>query len=150
MKTALRNLLQRPHHKKTAFEVEEELQFHIEMLEQKYTQLGMSDAHAKTAALKRFGNFQRIRNECVKITWRNSLLRRLLKTSSILMALMGLALHILSWDYRVDRVGTMLITIAISIRLLLYVRGLSPWTYLSGTKTSLSEVGDTPEDAART
>jgi hypothetical protein len=150
MKTALRDLLMRPRHKQTAFEVEEELQFHIEMLEQKYTQLGMPDAHAKAAALKRFGNFQRIRNECVKITWRSSLLRRVLKASSILIGLAGLAIHAFTSDYKVARVGTMLITIAIAGRLLLYVRGLSPWTYLSGTKTSLSEVIDTPEDAART
>jgi hypothetical protein len=149
MKTALRNLFMRHNRKKTAFEVDEELQFHIEMLEHKYTQLGMSDAHAKAAALKRFGNFQRIRNECVKISWRSSLLRRALKTSSILFALTGLAIHALSWDYKVARVGTMLITIAIAGRLLLYVRGLSSWTYLSGTKTSLSLVTDTPKDTAR-
>ena len=150
MKTALRNLLHSPNRSKTAFEVDEELQFHLEMLEHKYTQLGMSDAHAKAAALQRFGNFQRIRNECVKITWRNSLLRRVLKTSSILIALTGLVIHALTSDYKVARVGTMLITIAIAGRLILYVRGLSPWTYLSGTKTSLSEVTDTPKDAART
>ena len=150
MKKALRDLFMHARRKQTAFEVDEELQFHIEMLEHKYTQLGMSDAHAKSAALRRFGNFQRIRNECVKISWRNSLLRRVLKTASILMALTGLVLHLLSWDYRVDRVGTMLITIAISVRLLIYVRGLSPWTYLSGTETSLAEVTDTPKDTART
>ena|SRR5215208_5523734 len=38
MKIALRNLLMRLNRKKTAFEVEEELQFHIEMLECKYAQ----------------------------------------------------------------------------------------------------------------
>ena len=125
MKLALRNLLMRPDRKQTAVEVEEELRFHIEMLERKYEQQGMPEAHAKAAALQRFGNLERVRNECVHISRRNSLLRRVLKTSSILIALTGLAIHTLSSDYRVARIGTMFITIAVAGRLLLYVRGLS-------------------------
>jgi len=150
MKIALRNLLRRPNRKKTAFEVEEELQFHIEMLERKYTQQGMSKAHAKAAALKRFGNLERIKKQCVDISRRNSLLRRVLKISSILIALTGVSIHTLSSDYKVARIGTILITIALLGRLLLYVRGLSPWTFLSGTKTSLSIVTDIPKDTSRT
>ena len=150
MKIATVNLLMRPNHKKIAFEVKEELQFHIEMLERKYAQQGMSDAHAKAAALKRFGNTERIKTQCVDISLRHSLLRGILKISLILIALTGLAIHILSSDYKVARIGTVLIMIAVSGRLLLYVRGLSPWIFLSGTKTSLSIVTDTPKDAART
>ena len=115
MKIALR--------KQTASEVEEELQFHIDMLERKYAQHGMSGAHAKAAALKRFGNLERVRKQCVDISRRNSLLRRVLKLSSILIALTGLAIHTLSSDYKVARIGTMLIMIAVSGRLLVYVRG---------------------------
>ena len=115
-------------HKKTAREVEEELQFHIDMLERKYAQQGMPDAHAKAAALKRFGNLERVKKECVDITRRNSLPRRVLKSASILIALTGLAIHSLNSDYKVARIGTMLITIAVSGRLLVYVRGLSPNT----------------------
>src|SRR5215208_3366056 len=105
MKIALRNLLMRLNRKKTAFEVEEELQFHIEMLERKYAQQGMSDVHAKAAALKRFGNTERIKKQCVDISRRHSLLRRILKIASILIALTGLAIHTLSSDYRVARIG---------------------------------------------
>ena len=126
MKIALRNLLQRLNRRKTPFEVEEELQFHIEMLERKYAQQGMSDAHARSAALKRFGNFERVRKQCMAISRRNSLLRRILKLSSILIALTGLTILILTSDYKVARIGTMLIAIAVSTRLLLYVRGLTP------------------------
>src|SRR5215212_7636447 len=149
MKIAIVNLLMRRNSKKTAFEVEEELQFHIEILERKYAQQGMSVAHAKAAALKRFGNTERIKKQCLDISRRHSLLRRILKTSSILIALTGLAIHTLSSDYKVARIGAVLIMIAVSGRLLLYVRGLSPWIFLSGTKTSLSVVTDTPKDAAR-
>jgi hypothetical protein len=140
MKIALRNLLILPNQKKT--DVEEELQFHIEMLERKYAQQGMPDA--KAAALKRFGNLEGIRKQCVDIRRKNNLLRRVLKTSSILIALTGLAIHILNSDYKVARIGTMLTTIAVFARLLVYVRGLSP----SATKTSI--LTDTPKDAART
>jgi hypothetical protein len=105
-----------------AFEVEEELQFHLEMLERKYSQQGMAAAEAKTAALRRFGNLEKIKKQCVNIRSRNSLLRRVLKASAILIALIGLAIHFLGPDYRVVRIGHVLIMIAISGRLLLYVR----------------------------
>ena len=110
-------------HQKTALEVEEELQFHVAMLERKYAQQGMPDEHVKAAALKRFGNLDPVKKQCVHISLRNSLLRRVLKMSSILIALSGLAIHILSSDYKVARIGTVLIMIAVFGRLLIYVRG---------------------------
>lgn len=116
----------RPNRKQTALEVEEELRFHIEMLECKYAQQGMSAAEASAAALRRFGNVEKVRKQCVHISRRSSLLRRVLKTSTILIALTGIAIHILNSDYKITRIGTMLIMIAIAGRLLLYVRGLSP------------------------
>ena len=112
---------------KIPLEVEEELQFHIYMLERKYAQQGMSAAAAKTAAFRRFGNLEKVKKQCVNISRRQTLLRRVLKASSILVALSGLAIHVLSSDYKVARMGTMLIAIAIFGRLLLYLRGLNSW-----------------------
>jgi hypothetical protein len=126
MKIALRKLLRCPDPTQTTVEVEEELQFHIEMLERKYAEQGMSEPNAKAASLKRFGNLERVTRQCVDIRRRSSLLRRVLKMSSVLLALTGLAIHILSSDYRVARIGTTLIMIAVLGRLLLYVRGLNP------------------------
>lgn len=144
MKFALHNLL--ANRSKTAAEVEEELQFHLDMLEEKYAQQGMVDTNAKTAALKRFGNFERVKRQCVDISRRNSLVRRVLSTSSIVLALTGLLLHTLSVNYKVDRVGTMLITIAIAARLLVYVRGMAPSTIpLGSQETSLSVTERTEE-----
>ena len=110
----------------TSLDVEEELRFHVEMLERKYAQQGMSAIAANAAALRRFGNLERVKRQCVTIRKRSSLLRRVLKLSSILVALTGFAVHILSSDYKVARMGSVLIMIAIAGRLLLYVRGLSP------------------------
>jgi hypothetical protein len=142
MRTAIASLLARW---KTPFDVEEELQFHIEMLERKYAQQGMSTAEANAAALRRFGNLETVKKQCVDIRRRNSLRRRVLKTSSILIALTGLSIHILSTDLKIAHIGDTLIMIAISGRLLLYVRGLSPWSFLSRTReTSLSIVNEIP------
>jgi hypothetical protein len=147
MKIALRNPFMLPNHKRTACEVEDELQFHIEMLERKYAQQGMSVADAKAAALKRFGRFERVKRQCVDISRKNSLLRRGLKTSSVLIALTGLSIHILSSDYKVARIGRVLIMIAVLSRLLIYVRGLIPWTFLPGTKETSPSI--VPDDAAQ-
>ena len=152
MRTALVNLLRRSNRQQTPFEVEEELQFHIEMLERKYAQQGMSNADAKAAALRRFGNLETIKKRCVNISRRSSLLRRVLKMSLVLIALTGLSIRILSSDIKIAHIGDTLIIIAVAGRLLLYVRGLSPGTFLPGTKqTPLSVVvTETPEDGART
>ena len=148
MKIVLSNLLISPNRNRNAFEVEEELQFHVEMLERKYTQQGLSVTDAKAAAARRFGDFERVKKQCVDISRRNSVLRRILKASSIVIALTGLVIHTVSSDYKVARIGEVLIMIAIFGRLLLYVRGLGPWPFLPGTnRTSLT---DTPEDGART
>ena len=150
MKTALASLFKNPNRKQIVFEVEDELQFHIEMLERKYVQDGMSAAAARAAALRRFGSLERHMKQCVEIRSRNSLLRRVLKTSLILLGLTGLAIHILSPDFKVDRIGHILIMIAISGRLLLYVRGLSPSTFLSGTnETCPSIITETPQDTSK-
>ncbi len=125
MKFALANLRMRPN-EKIALEVDEELRFHIEMLEGKYLQQGMSAPEARIAAARRFGNLETVRKQCVDISRRKSLLRRVLKTSSILIALTGLSIRILSPDQNIAHIGDTLVMIAISGRLLLYVRGLNP------------------------
>ena len=151
MKTVIVNLLTPTNRKKTAFDVEEELRFHIDTLERKYAQDGMAVGEAKAAALRRFGNLEAVKQQCVDIRRRNSLPRRVLKTILIVIALTGLSIRILSPDLKIAHIGDTLIMIAVSGRLLLYVRGLSPWTFLPETKrTSLSVVASTPEDGART
>lgn len=111
--------------RKTSLDVEEELHFHIDMLERKYTQQGMPAVEARAAASRRFGNLETIKRQCVTIRKRSSPLQRVIKISFILIALAGLAIHMLSSDYKVGRMGSVLIMIAVAGRLLLYVRGLT-------------------------
>lgn len=133
MRIALPNVMI-TNRQKTAFAVQEELQFHIDMLERKFTQSGMSAAQAKAAALSRFGNLEKVKKQCVDITRRNSLLRRVLRILTIVLGVSGLSIRILAADYKVTRIGTMLIMIAIFGRLLLYVRGLVASSFLQPTK----------------
>jgi hypothetical protein len=150
MKTILTNLFKNPNRKQILFEVEDELQFHIEMLERKYVQDGMSAAAAKAAALRRFGSLEKAMKQCVDIRSRNSLVRRVLKTSSIILALTGLSIRILSSTVNVDHLGDVLIMVGIAARLFFYVRGLSPSTFLSGTnETCPSIITETPQDTSK-
>jgi hypothetical protein len=150
MKTILAKLFKNPYRKQIVFDVEDELHFHIEMLERKYVEDGMSAAAAKAAALRRFGSLEKAMKQCVAIRSRSSLVRRILKTSTIVLGLTGLAIRILSSEVNVERMGVVLIMVAIAGRLLLYVRGLSPSTFLSGTnETCPSIVTETPRDDSK-
>ncbi len=150
MKFELPNLFKNSNRKQIMFEVEDELQFHIEMLERKYVQDGMSAAAARSAALRRFGSIERAMKQCVNIRSRNSLLRRILKKSLILLGIAGFFIRIISSDRHVDHIGDIFILIAIFGRLLLYVRGLSPSNFLSATnETCPSIVTESPQDSSK-
>jgi hypothetical protein len=126
MKAAIASLLNLHNRQQIALDVEDELQFHLQMLERKYLQQGMGADEARRAALRQFGNIERYKRQCVQISRRKSVLRRSLKVLLFLLGLAGLLIRILNMDYKISRVGVMLIAIAVSGRLLLYVRGLTP------------------------
>jgi len=136
----MNNLLTRLHQRKELeLEVEEELRLHIDLILRENIQRGMSPDEARAATLKRFGNLDRVRNECVAICRRSHPLQRAFKIFLILLALAGLIVRIASTDLHVDHIGTTLIIIALAGRLLLYVRSLSPSRFLPKNKpTSFS------------
>jgi hypothetical protein len=149
MKAGIARLLEHLELKTREFEVEEELSLHIELLVREHIQQGMSPAEAKAATLKRFGDLDKIRNQCLEIHRRNRPLRRVLKAFSIFVALTGIAIHILSTDLHVAHVGDTLIAVAVSGRLLLYARGLSPASFLPKNKpSSLLGFTDGPHTSA--
>jgi len=142
--------MKNPTRKQIVFDVEDELQFHIEMLERKYVQDGMSAAAAKAAALRRFGSLEKAMKHCVDIRSRNSRVRRVLKISLIILGLTGLSMRIISSRVTVHHLGDVLVMIAITGRLFLYVRGLTPSTFLSGTdETCPSIVTENPHDPSK-
>jgi len=117
-------------------EVEEELHLHIEMLVYEHIQRGMSPEEARAATLKRFGNLNEIKNECMEICSRNRPLQRALKLGAILVFLTGVLVRIAGTNLHVTRIGTTLIIIAVLGRLFHYVRSLSPSHFHSRNKTS--------------
>lgn len=120
----------------TELEVEEELRLHIDFLLRENIQRGMSPEEARAATLKRFGNLDRVKNECVEICTRNRPLQRAFKICVILLALAGFIVRISSTQLHVGHIGTTLIAIAIASRLLLYVRALTPSRFLPKNETS--------------
>ena len=117
-------------------EVEEELRLHVELLLHENIQRGMSPEDARAATLRRFGNLDRFKNECVAICRRNSPLQRAFKILLILLGLTGLIVKIVSTDFHVARIGGVLIMVAVAARLLLYVRSLTPSRFLPRNETS--------------
>jgi len=117
-------------------EVEEELRFHLELLTEALQQHDMSLAEAKDAALKRFGNVEQIKDQCVEISRRNHPSIRALKSFLILVFLVGVLVRVFSTEFHVTRVGDVLIAVGILGRLWVYVRGLNPSSFLSKPETS--------------
>jgi hypothetical protein len=116
-------------------EVEEELRFHLELLTEDF-QATVSFAEARASALKRFGNVERIKDQCVEISKRKRPFTRALKSFLILTLLAGIFVCIFGTEMHVVRVGNMLITVAVMGRLFLYVRGLKPSGFRGKSDTS--------------
>ena len=131
----MQNLLTRKR-RELELDVEEELQLHIDFLLRENMKRGMSPEEAQTATLKRFGNVDRVRNECVEICRRSRPLQRASKIFLILLALTGLIVRIVSTDFHVARIGDTFIIVAVAARLLLYVRSLTPSRFLPRSQTS--------------
>ena len=117
----------------------------------------MSLAEAKDAALKRFGNVEQIKDQCVEISRSNRPLIRALKSFLILVFLVGVLVRVFSTELHVHHLGDILIAVAVLGRLFFYVRGLNPSRFTSKDEPSsplmLNEMGSrllppmTKEDA---
>jgi hypothetical protein len=117
-------------------DIDEELRFHLELLTEALQQQDMPLAHAKDAALKRFGNVDQIRDQCIEISRRNHPALRVLKFLLVLIVLTGVLVRVLGTEFHVTRLGDLLIAVGILGRLLVYVRGLNASSFLSRPETS--------------
>jgi hypothetical protein len=117
-------------------DVDEELRFHLELLTEALQQQDMPLAHAKDAALERFGNVDQIKDQCIEISRRNHPALRALKSLLVLIVLTGVLVRVLGTEFHVSRAGNLLIAVGILGRLLVYVRGLNPSSFLSIPETS--------------
>lgn len=117
-------------------EVEEELQFHLDLLTEEHCRQNIPLDQAQAEAVKRFGNVEKIRDECVRIAVRNQPLILALKWLCGLVFLAGVLVRIYGTDYHVTRVGDLLMEVAALARLLLYLRGKSPSRHAKGDDES--------------
>jgi len=117
-------------------EVEEELRFHLELLTEQYLQHADTLVEARASALRRFGNVEQVKDQCVEISKRKRPFTRALKSFLILTFLAGIFVRIFGTELHVDRVGQMLITVAVIGRLFLYVRGLKAADFRPKSDTS--------------
>ena len=122
MKSLLRRKFER--------EVEEELHLHIEQLVFEYVKQGMSPQEAHAATMRRFGDLQKFKDECIEIRARNHPFRRALKFSVLLIAFVGLLVRIAGTHTNVDHLGDMLIAVGLSAHLFMYAREFRPSTLL--------------------
>ena len=148
----LTGLFQRFNNQQAKREIEDELRFHLDLLTDEHCRQAMTPDQARSKAEERFGGFELIRDECVEISTRNSLQTRALKCLLILIFLAGAMLHGLAIEYRVTRIGNLLMMIGLLGRLLVYVRGLhrsnffSYATDKSPLKLNISQVSFTAYD----
>jgi hypothetical protein len=129
------HLFKRFHRKDVERDIEEQLRLHLELLTQELQQ-EMSLAEARDAALRRFGNIEQIKDQCVKIISRNQPVVRTLTGFLVVVVIVGFLTRIYATDINVRHFGDLLIAIPILIRLLLYARGLNPSSFLSKPETS--------------
>lgn len=131
MKAAITRLLHRFDREVIERQIEEELRFHLELLTEQHLKQEMSLAEAKDATLKRFGNVEQIKDQCVEISRTNRPLIRALKSFLILVFLGGVLVRVFSSELAVTRAGDVLMAIALLGRLFFYVRGLNPSRFTS-------------------
>jgi hypothetical protein len=117
-------------------EVEEELRFHLDLLTEQQLHHANTPDEARAFALSRFGDVERVKDECVEISKRNRVFIRALKSLFVLVFLAGILVRIFSTELHVERVGHMLIAIGFMGRLFLYVRGLKPAVFRQESDTS--------------
>ncbi|HMG75752.1 MAG TPA: permease prefix domain 1-containing protein [Pyrinomonadaceae bacterium] len=116
-------------------EIEDELRLHLELLTEEHLQLDLPLAEARAAALKRFGDVERIKDQCVEISRRRHPLILVLKSFLILVFLAGVLLRVFVAEYHVKHCADIMMAVGILGRLLLYARGLSPASFLSKSET---------------
>lgn len=107
-------------------EVEEELQFHLDLLTEEHCRQDVPWEQAHAEAIKRFGDVEQIRDECVRIAGRNQPAVLALKWLFACVFLCGVLVRVFSTDYHVTRIGHLLLEVGALGRLLLYLRGKSP------------------------
>lgn len=132
----MKDILQRFDPKHARREIDEELRLHIDLLTEEHLQRNMSLGDARDVALKNFGDVELIKNQCARIKQRGNPIIRALKLFLVLVFVSGVFIKVFALEYHMTRMGGVLIAVGVLGRLWLYVRGLTPSTFLSKSERS--------------
>jgi len=127
IKSILRQLGAPVRSRADAREVEDELQFHIEMRTRDNIAAGMTPEDAEADAMRRFGDFDHIRVTCEEI--RRERLAGVMKVMKGITGVMfgcGLTLKLAADVNGLRIIGTFLILIAVLWRLLIHLHEIQP------------------------
>jgi len=124
-------------------DVEQELQFHLDLLAEEHYRQDMSWEQAQAVALGQFGDFNAIRNECVRIARRHHPLVSALKWFFGFVFVTGVLVRIFGTEYHMVRVGNLLMALGVLSRLLLYLRVMTPFVS-KPDKMMLIKLNDAP------
>jgi len=103
-------------------EVEEELSFHIEMQARAFEKDGLPSDTAYARATQRFGDSAKIKRECLGILVESTVSVRVVKLLFRISLLAGVLIKFLTWDFREEQIGNMLILIGVLGGLLLWAK----------------------------
>ena len=134
MNISLEHLLDRLERSALEREVEDELQFHINMQAVDYERQGLTPEEAFAKAALRFGDFAKIKTQCMRIGKQNGARTLAMRILFTLAFLLGVLIRILSSEFHVTRVGDLLIMIAVFGGLLLYAKRSGPSVLKTGRK----------------
>jgi hypothetical protein len=136
MTEVIARLFKRLNRKEVEREVASEFRFHLESLLQDHLRRGMTLEEAEDATLKRFGDIEPVKNQCVAIKRRSHPFMRAMKSCLIAVFLVGVLARIFGADIYDRQVGNMLMMIAALGRLLIHARGLSLSSFIPKNETS--------------
>ena len=128
-------------------EVEEELQFHVDMCAREYESQGFPAKEASVLARRRLGDLSGIKRQCLQISVRKRLRVKAISILCSVIFVLGILINISSANLNVARMGTVLIIIALSAGLLTFVKTLTVLHLVSDRKPiELGLNWDTPSD----
>lgn len=135
MKTAIKRVIKSFDPEQCKRDIDAELRFHLQSAEEHY-QLEMTEPEAKAAALRRFGDVELVADQCLEISRRSHRFVRTQKLLLSLVFLLGVLVRVFGRNLDVLHFGDMLMAVAVSSRLFLYVRGLKPSSFRSRQETA--------------
>ena len=119
-------------------EVDDELRFHLEMLEQDCRRQGMAPESARAGCRERFGDLERARRQCLQITRRKDPFTRTLKSALVGLFVAGVVLRLFGTAPQFDRLADLSIAIGILGHLFLLLRERLPADLQSPSTSSAS------------